>query len=264
MKTRLHLKALVLTLGLSCLPAVQAEIPTIEATSVIYKPIMYMQLAEQTLNTIQQIENQIMMYANQIKQIEQAAQNLKGSLDFKDVQSISDLQGRISRLKNSYKGLINAYNTVAKATNTYISFACEWGKDYVKCSEEKSKLDEALKASIESMIAQEQDAIKDAFETNERSTAKEIDVIAEQVNEKFDEKTTGTNQILINNGKMQQETDKKIITEAKNNGNKLERLKNDTRMLVQEATKHNAEDERVQNLRRQPQNYKNKKEEGLY
>lgn len=195
MKTRLHLKALVLTLGLSCLQAVQAGVPVVEATNIIYSPLEYMEIAEQTVNTIQQIENQIMMYMNQIKQIEQAAQNLKGSLDFKDIESISDLQYRISRLKNAYREQIESYNRWAKATNAYTNFTCDWVNLYLNCTKEQAKrakdVEEAILERKNELLK-----IKQKINTQLDEDQQKLNKVAQEISSSLDEKS-GTKEAMI-------------------------------------------------------------------
>lgn len=255
MKTRLHLKALVLALGLTCLPAAHAGIPTVDATNVIYSPLTYFQVAEQTINTIQQIENQIMMYMNQIKQIEQAAQNLKGSLDFNDIESIEDLKSRITTLKSAYQGQIDAYNNWAKATNTYLDFACDWSKNYVKCKEEQDKLDEALKAQIENLNR----AQKKAFEELNKKAKEDGDKIANMAKDMFDNydnEKDGVNQTLMNGVRLNAEIGSKTVANQNVANVKLDNIDKNTEALVKFEEKREKEQRRTRDYRRLPPNFK--------
>lgn len=255
MKTRLHLKALVLTLGLTCLPAAHAGIPTVDATNVIYSPLTYFQVAEQTINTIQQIENQIIMYMNQIKQIEQAAQNLKGSLDFNDIESIEDLKSRITTLKSAYQGQIDAYNNWAKATNTYLDFACDWSKNYVKCKEEQDKLDEALKAQIKNLKKAQEEAFKELNKQAQKD-AEQITEFASEVFDDYDNEKDGLNQSVLNGIQINTEIGKQTIANQNVANIKLDNIEKNTEVLVKFEEKREKEQRRTRDYRRLPPNFK--------
>ena len=230
MKTRLHLKALVLTLGISCIPFAKAGVPVVEATNIIYSPLEYMQIAEQTVNTIQQIENQIMMYMNQIKQIEQAAQNLKGALDFKDIQSISDLQYRIGRLKNAYKQQIDSYNNLAKATNSYMNFTCDWVNLYVNCTEEQAKRAKDVEEAKEEIVKSFEDIQKDFF-NQAKEDGNKIKEMGEKIINKHDDKKDGINQSIMNGNLILIGVGQQLVTNQSYTNKLLENLSSTTMQL---------------------------------
>ena len=255
MKTRLHLKALVLTLGLSCLPAVQAGVPVVEATNIIYTPLEYMEIAEQTVNTIQQIENQIMMYMNQIKQIEQAAQNLKGSLDFKDIQSISDLQYRIGRLKNAYRSQIEAYNNWAKATNAYTNYTCDWVNLYLNCTEELEKRAKEVEEANNNRKKELTQLYEDFTEQAEKDGAK-VKKAAEDIFKKHDEKKTGTNQILLNHSAFVSQAFEELIKNQSYANQVLTHINSTTTEMFELEKQREKAKEILKKLRQQPPKFK--------
>ena len=108
-------KLLIVLLSSLLSSQVSAGVPVIEETSVIFQPLQYMEMLQTQLNTINQYEQMILDYENQIRQLE----NLVLNTNFENIRitNLQDLQNTLNRLRSTYTGAIEQYNSVANRSN---------------------------------------------------------------------------------------------------------------------------------------------------
>lgn len=185
-----------------------AGVPVIEATSVIFQPLQYMEMLQTQLNTINQYEQMIMDYENQIRQLENLVLNTK----FENIRitNLQDLQNTLNRLKSTYTGAIEQYNSVANRTNKLMDDGCDFLNKYELCAQEQKEVLNSLQNEITERNKKNKE---DNDPNNPNSLASQITKDQEALN-KFDSKLgndVGTNQILSDNREIGKLTAKSLI-----------------------------------------------------
>ena len=199
-------------LMLFCLASIceisHAGVPVIEETSIVFMPLQYMEMLQTQLNTINQYEQMILDYENQIKQLENIALNTR--FDNIKITSIQDLQNTLNRLKSTYTGAIDQYNSVASRTNKLIDDGCDFLHKYELCAQDQKEILESLEKEI---IERNKKNQEDNDPNNPNSLASQITKDQQRLND-FDKQLSndvGTNQILNDNRELSKLTVKSLI-----------------------------------------------------
>ena len=141
------IKKLALSLSLlAIIPAVStAGVPVIEATSTIFMPLSYIEQLQTQLNTINQYEQMILDYENQIKQLQNIVVNTR--FDNIKITNLQDLQNALNLAKSRYLAAIQQYNSIATKTNKLTDDGC----DFLNKVEAMEKNASLTRSGMESM-----------------------------------------------------------------------------------------------------------------
>ena len=208
------IKKIALTLGfLVTFPAVStAGVPVIEETSVVFTPLQYMEQLQTQLNTINQYEQMIIDYENQIRQLENLVVNTR--FDNIKISNLQDLQNTLNIIRSRYEGAIQQYNSVATRSNKLMEDGCDFLNKYELCSKEQQEVLESLGNEIEK---NNKKLIEDNDPSVQGSTASLINKDLSDL-EKFDEKISGkaaneygTNQFLSDERELSKLTNKQLL-----------------------------------------------------
>lgn len=207
------IKKLALTLSFFVtFPAVStAGVPVIEETSVVFTPLQYMEQLQTQLNTINQYEQMIIDYENQIRQLENIVVNTR--FDNIKITSIQDLQNTLNIIKSRYAGAIQQYNSVATKTNKLMDDGCDFLNKYELCSKEQQ---ETLQELSEALEDEHKQLMKDNDPDNKGSSANLINADKDKLKNMYDAmgknpETTGTNQLLSNTQQLQHFTAQQLL-----------------------------------------------------
>lgn len=140
-------KLLIVLLSSLLSSQVSAGVPVIEETSVIFQPLQYMEMLQTQLNTINQYEQMILDYENQIRQLENLIKNTR--FDNIQITSLQDLQNTLNQLRSRYSGAIEQYNSFANRTNKIMDDGCDFLNRYELCSKEQKEQLQALDTEID-------------------------------------------------------------------------------------------------------------------
>lgn len=195
------IKKLALSLSLlAIIPAVStAGVPVIEATSAIFMPLSYIEQLQTQLNTINQYEQMILDYENQIKQLQNIVVNTR--FDNIKITNLQDLQNALNLAKGRYLAAIQQYNSIATKTNKLTDDGCDFLNKFELCSKEQQ---ETLQELSKELKEEHEKLIEDNDPNKEGTTA---NVITEQKRKldnmygqmaNLNPETTGTNQFLSN------------------------------------------------------------------
>lgn len=200
------IKKLALSLSLlAIIPAVStAGVPVIEATSTIFMPLSYIEQLQTQLNTINQYEQMILDYENQIKQLQNIVVNTR--FDNIKITNLQDLQNALNLAKSRYLAAIQQYNSIATKTNKLTDDGCDFLNKFELCSKEQQ---ETLQELSKELKEEHEKLIEDNDPNKEGTTA---NVITEQKRKldnmygqmaNLNPETTGTNQFLSNSQELQ-------------------------------------------------------------
>lgn len=204
-------KLLIVLLSSLLSSQVSAGIPVIEETSVIFQPLQYMEMFHTQLNTINQYEQMILDYENQIRQLENIDVNTR--FDNIKITSLQDLQNTLNIVRSRYAGAIQQYNSVATKTNKLLEDGCDFLNKYELCSKEQQ---ETLQELSKELKEEHDKLMEDNDPRNEGSSANLISNDGEALKklyEKMDKnpETTGTNQFLSNSQQLQHFTAEQMV-----------------------------------------------------
>lgn len=208
------IKKLALTLSFFVtFPAVStAGVPVIEETSVVFTPLQYMEQLQTQLNTINQYEQMIIDYENQIRQLENLVVNTR--FDNIKISNLQDLQNTLNIIRSRYEGAIQQYNSVATRSNKLMEDGCDFLNKYELCSKEQQEVLESLGNEI---TKNNKKLIEDNDPSVQGSTASLINKDLSDL-EKFDEKISGkaaneygTNQFLSDERELSKLTNKQLL-----------------------------------------------------
>lgn len=207
------IKKLALTLSFFVtFPAVStAGVPVIEETSVVFTPLQYMEQLQTQLNTINQYEQMIIDYENQIRQLENIVINTR--FDNIKITNLQDLQNTLNIVRSRYAGAIQQYNSVATKTNKLMDDGCDFLNKYELCSKEQQ---ETLQALSEELKDEHEKLMKDN-DADEPGTSANLIKVDKKNLEKMYEKMdtnpekTGTNQLLSNSQQLQHFTAQQLL-----------------------------------------------------
>ena len=200
------IKKLALSLSLlAIIPAVStAGVPVIEATSTIFMSLSYIEQLQTQLNTINQYEQMILDYENQIKQLQNIVVNTR--FDNIKITNLQDLQNALNLAKSRYLAAIQQYNSIATKTNKLTDDGCDFLNKFELCSKEQQ---ETLQELSKELKEEHEKLIEDNDPNKEGTTA---NVITEQKRKldnmygqmaNLNPETTGTNQFLSNSQELQ-------------------------------------------------------------
>lgn len=197
-------KLLIVLLSSLLSSQVSAGVPVIEATSVIFQPLQYMEQLQTQLNTINQYEQMILDYENQIKQLQNIVVNTR--FDNIKITNLQDLQNALNLAKGRYLAAIQQYNSIATKTNKLTDDGCDFLNNFELCSKEQQ---ETLQELSKELKEEHEKLIEDNDPNKEGTTA---NVITEQKRKldnmygqmaNLNPETTGTNQFLSNSQELQ-------------------------------------------------------------
>lgn len=199
------IKKLALSLSLlAIIPAVStAGVPVIEATSTIFMPLSYIEQLQTQLNTINQYEQMILDYENQIKQLQNIVVNTR--FDNIKITNLQDLQNALNLAKSRYLAAIQQYNSIATKTNKLTDDGCDFLNKVELCSKEQK---ETLQELSKELKEQHEKLMEDNNPNIEGTTANTISVQKDKLKNMYrdmhkDPNTTGTNQFLSNSQQLQ-------------------------------------------------------------
>lgn len=204
-------KLLIVLLSSLLSSQVSAGIPVIEETSVIFQPLQYMEMFHTQLNTINQYEQMILDYENQIRQLENIDVNTR--FDNIKITSLQDLQNTLNIVRSRYAGAIQQYNSIATKTNKLMDDGCDFLNKYELCSKEQQ---ETLQELSKELKDEHEKLMKDNDADEPGTSANLIKVDKknlERMYEKMDTnpETTGTNQLLSNTQQLQHFTAQQLL-----------------------------------------------------
>lgn len=187
---------------------VSAGVPVIEETSVIFQPLQYMEMLQTQLNTINQYEQMILDYENQIRQLE----NLVLNTNFENIRitNLQDLQNTLNRLRSTYTGAIEQYNSVANRSNKLMEDGCDFLNKYELCAKEQKEILNSLQNEITERNKKNKE---DNDPNNPNSLASQITQDQQDLKD-FSTKLSnnvGTNQILSDTRELNRLTAKSLI-----------------------------------------------------
>lgn len=207
------IKKLALSLSLlAVIPTVStAGVPVIEATSAVFMPLQYIEQLQTQLNTINQYEQMILDYENQIRQLENIVVNTR--FDNIKITNLQDLQNTLNIVRSRYAGAIQQYNSVATKTNKLMDDGCDFLNKYELCSKEQQ---ETLQALSEELKDEHEKLMDDNNPKNEGSSANLIEARKNDLKEMYkkmdkDPESTGTNQMLSNSQELQHFTAQQLL-----------------------------------------------------
>lgn len=194
-------------------PAIStAGVPVIEETSVVFTPLQYMEQLQTQLNTINQYEQMIIDYENQIRQLENLVVNTR--FDNIKISNLQDLQNTLNIIRSRYEGAIQQYNSVATRSNKLMEDGCDFLNKYELCSKEQQEVLESLGNEIKK---NNKKLIEDNDPSVQGSTASLINKDLSDLG-KFDEKISGkaaneygTNQFLSDERELSKLTNKQLL-----------------------------------------------------
>lgn len=199
------IKKLALSLSLlAIIPAVStAGVPVIEATSTIFMPLSYIEQLQTQLNTINQYEQMILDYENQIKQLQNIVVNTR--FDNIKITNLQDLQNALNLAKSRYLAAIQQYNSIATKTNKLTDDGCDFLNKFELCSKEQQ---ETLQELSKELKEEHEKLMEDNNPNIEGTTANTISVQKDKLKNMYrdmhkDPNTTGTNQFLSNSQQLQ-------------------------------------------------------------
>lgn len=199
------IKKLALSLSLlAIIPAVStAGVPVIEATSTIFMPLSYIEQLQTQLNTINQYEQMILDYENQIKQLQNIVLNTR--FDNIKISNLQDLQNALNLAKSRYLAAIQQYNSIATKTNKLTDDGCDFLNKFELCSKEQQ---ETLQELSKELKEEHEKLMEDNNPNIEGSSANLIEARKNDLKEMYkkmdkDPKSTGTNQFLSNSQELQ-------------------------------------------------------------
>lgn len=199
------IKKLALSLSLlAIIPAVStAGVPVIEATSTIFMPLSYIEQLQTQLNTINQYEQMILDYENQIKQLQNIVVNTR--FDNIKISNLQDLQNALNLAKSRYLAAIQQYNSIATKTNKLTDDGCDFLNKFELCSKEQQ---ETLQELSKELKEEHEKLMEDNNPNIEGTTANTISVQKDKLKNMYrdmhkDPNTTGTNQFLSNSQELQ-------------------------------------------------------------
>lgn len=200
------IKKLALSLSLlAIIPAVStAGVPVIEATSTIFMPLSYIEQLQTQLNTINQYEQMILDYENQIKQLQNIVLNTR--FDNIKISNLQDLQNALNLAKSRYLAAIQQYNSIATKTNKLTDDGCDFLNKFELCSKEQQ---ETLQELSKELKEEHEKLMEDNNPNIEGTTANTISVQNENLIDMYGQmanlnpETTGTNQFLSNSQELQ-------------------------------------------------------------
>ena len=204
------IKKLALTLSFFVtFPAIStAGVPVIEETSVVFTPLQYMEQLQTQLNTINQYEQMIIDYENQIRQLENLVVNTR--FDNIKISNLQDLQNTLNIIRSRYEGAIQQYNSVATRSNKLMEDGCDFLNKYELCTKEQQEILESLESEIKESNKK---LIDDNDKNKEGSAANLIARDADKLN-KFEQqvrKENGTNQVLNDSKELNKLTNEQLI-----------------------------------------------------
>lgn len=200
------IKKLALSLSLlAIIPAVStAGVPVIEATSTIFMPLSYIEQLQTQLNTINQYEQMILDYENQIKQLQNIVVNTR--FDNIKITNLQDLQNALNLAKSRYLAAIEQYNSIATKTNKLMDDGCDFLNKVELCSKEQQ---ETLQELSKELKEQHEKLMEDNNPNKEGSPANLIKASEKELirmyksMENLNPEKTGTNQFLSNSQQLQ-------------------------------------------------------------
>lgn len=204
------IKKIALTLGfLVTFPAVStAGVPVIEETSVVFTPLQYMEQLQTQLNTINQYEQMIIDYENQIRQLENLVVNTR--FDNIKISNLQDLQNTLNIIRSRYEGAIQQYNSVATRSNKLMEDGCDFLNKYELCTKEQQEILESLESEIKQnnkkLVDDNDPSIKDSAANLIERDAKKLEVFEQQVR-----KENGTNQVLNDSKELNKLTNEQLV-----------------------------------------------------
>lgn len=197
-------KLLIVLLSSLLSSQVSAGVPVIEATSVIFQPLQYMEQLQTQLNTINQYEQMILDYENQIKQLQNIVVNTR--FDNIKITNLQDLQNALNLAKSRYLAAIQQYNSIATKTNKLTDDGCDFLNKVELCSKEQQ---ETLQELSKELKEQHEKLMEDNNPNIEGTTANTISVQKRKLDYMYGQmanlnpETTGTNQFLSNSQELQ-------------------------------------------------------------
>lgn len=200
------IKKLALSLSLlAIIPAVStAGVPVIEATSTIFMPLSYIEQLQTQLNTINQYEQMILDYENQIKQLQNIVVNTR--FDNIKITNLQDLQNALNLAKSRYLAAIQQYNSIATKTNKLTDDGCDFLNKFELCSKEQQEtlqeLSKELKEEHEKLMEDNNPNIEGTTANVITDQKRKLDKMYEKMANLNPEKT-GTNQFLSNSQELQ-------------------------------------------------------------
>lgn len=200
------IKKLALSLSLlAIIPAVStAGVPVIEATSTIFMPLSYIEQLQTQLNTINQYEQMILDYENQIKQLQNIVVNTR--FDNIKITNLQDLQNALNLAKGRYLAAIQQYNSIATKTNKLTDDGCDFLNKFELCSKEQQEtlqeLSKELKEEHEKLMEDNNPNIEGTTANVITDQKRKLDKMYEKMANLNPEKT-GTNQFLSNSQELQ-------------------------------------------------------------
>ena len=200
------IKKLALSLSLlAIIPAVStAGVPVIEATSTIFMPLSYIEQLQTQLNTINQYEQMILDYENQIKQLQNIVVNTR--FDNIKITNLQDLQNALNLAKSRYLAAIQQYNSIATKTNKLTDDGCDFLNKFELCSNEQQEtlqeLSKELKEEHEKLMEDNNPNIEGTTANVITDQKRKLDKMYEKTANLNPEKT-GTNQFLSNSQELQ-------------------------------------------------------------
>lgn len=196
-------KLLIVLLSSLLSSQVSAGVPVIEATSVIFQPLQYMEQLQTQLNTINQYEQMILDYENQIKQLQNIVVNTR--FDNIKITNLQDLQNALNLAKSRYLAAIQQYNSIATKTNKLTDDGCDFLNKFELCSKEQQ---ETLQELSKELKEEHEKLMEDNNPNIKGTTANTISVQKVKLKNMYrdmhkDPNTTGTNQFLSNSQQLQ-------------------------------------------------------------
>lgn len=204
------IKKIALTLGfLVTFPAIStAGVPVIEETSVVFTPLQYMEQLQTQLNTINQYEQMIIDYENQIRQLENLVVNTR--FDNIKISNLQDLQNTLNIIRSRYEGAIQQYNSVATRSNKLMEDGCDFLNKYELCTKEQQEILESLESEIKQ---NNKKLVDDNDPAIEGSAANYINRDTQKLRD-FEQKVrteNGTNQVLNDSKELNKLTNEQLI-----------------------------------------------------
>lgn len=197
-------KLLIVLLSSLLSSQVSAGVPVIEATSVIFQPLQYMEQLQTQLNTINQYEQMILDYENQIKQLQNIVVNTR--FDNIKITNLQDLQNALNLAKSRYLAAIEQYNSIATKTNKLTDDGCDFLNKFELCSKEQQEtlqeLSKELKEEHEKLMEDNNPNIEGTTANVITDQKRKLDNMYGQM-ANLNPNTTGTNQFLSNSQELQ-------------------------------------------------------------
>ena len=207
------IKKLALSLSLlAVIPTVStAGVPVLEATSAVFMPLQYIEQLQTQLNTINQYEQMILDYENQIRQLENIVVNTR--FDNIKISNLQDLQNTLNIIRSRYAGAIQQYNSIATKTNKLMDDGCDFLNKYELCSKEQQ---ETLQSLSKELKEEHDDLLKDNDPNEKGTSANLIQADKDRLKNMYAQmdknpEKTGTNQLLSNSQQLQHFTAQQLL-----------------------------------------------------